>query len=94
MIDVSMAKSRFDPYVIKKYFAKSVDISMESTYGSGAHLRSGGARPVRVRLGWGGPRNAPRTPCPIRGISPDGLLYQAGFLVLAIAKMGLVFPMA
>jgi len=29
-----------------------------------------------------------------RGTSPDGSLYQTGFLVLAVAKMELVFPMA
>jgi hypothetical protein len=54
LFDVSRMDSSFYEYVIKNDFSRSVDISMESTYGSSAHPRGGGARPVRVRLGWGG----------------------------------------
>jgi hypothetical protein len=60
-----------------------------------AHIHVVGVRAqCGCGLDGGGPRNAPRTLCPIRGVSPGGLLYQTGFLVLAIAKMELVFPMA
>jgi hypothetical protein len=42
----------------------------------------------------GGAAQCAKNALPNSGVSPDGPLYQTGFLVLAIAKMKLVFPMA
>jgi hypothetical protein len=42
----------------------------------------------------GGAAQCAKNALPNSGTSPDGLLYQTGFLVLAIAKMELVFPVA
>jgi hypothetical protein len=52
---------------------------------------------VRAQCGCGldgGAAQCAKNALPNSGASPDGLLYQTGFLVLAIAKMKLVFPMA